>query len=103
MNNSDKLQRAKKRVEQIKGFYVHLAVYLVINLMIVGSLLVQTGWQPQKVSLWAFFSTPLFWGIGLAFHAIHVFGINGIFGRQWEERQLRKFMEEDQREADKYK
>ena len=28
--NQNKLERAKKRVEEIKGFYIHLAVYVVI-------------------------------------------------------------------------
>ena len=28
--------RAKKRVKEIKGFYIHLMVYIVINIMISG-------------------------------------------------------------------
>lgn len=100
---NDKLKRAKKRVEQIKGFYVHLAVYIVVNLVIVGSVLIQRGWQSDTMHIWATLSTPVFWGIGLAFHALHIFGINGILGRRWEEKQIRKYMEEDRREAEKFK
>ncbi|MDX1331956.1 MAG: 2TM domain-containing protein [Robiginitalea sp.] len=48
-------------------------------------------------------STPVFWGIGLGIHALNVFGINGILGRRWEERQIRKFMEEDRKKAEKFK
>jgi hypothetical protein len=99
----EKLKRAKKRVDQIKGFYVHLAIYIVINLLIAGSMMVQSGWRMDAINLWATLSTPVFWGIGLAFHALNVFGINGIFGRRWEERQIRKFMEEDRKESEKYK
>ncbi|MDG1573413.1 2TM domain-containing protein [Robiginitalea sp. M366] len=98
-----KLQRARKRVQQIKGFYVHLSVYLVINLFIAGSILIQSNWHVQGAGLWGVLSTPVFWGIGLAFHAINVFGLNGILGREWEARQIRKYMEEDQREAEKFK
>ena len=28
--------RAKKRVKEIKGFYIHLMVYIIINIMISG-------------------------------------------------------------------
>jgi hypothetical protein len=99
----EKLKRAKKRVDQIKGFYVHLAVYIVVNLIIVGSSVIRNGFDGEPVDFWGALSTTVFWGIGLAFHALNVFGINGILGRRWEERQIRKFMEEDRREADKFK
>jgi hypothetical protein len=42
------------------------------------------------------------WGIGLAFHAAKVFGFNPLFGKNWEERQIQKFIEKDKREMDKY-
>ena len=103
MEHEEKLKRAKKRVEQIKGFHIHLVVYVAINLVIAGVNLSQNGWPAEEGRLWAIFSTPVFWGIGLAFHALHVFGINGIFGKRWEERQIARFMEQDRREAEKYK
>ena len=101
-NTTDKLKRAKKRVEQIKGFYVHLAVYIVVNLIIVGSSVIRNGFEGEPVDFWGAFSTTVFWGIGLAFHALHVFGMHGIFGRRWEQRQIRKYMEKDRKEAEKY-
>jgi hypothetical protein len=102
-NTTDKLKRAKKRVEQIKGFYVHLAVYIVVNLIIVGSFVIRNGFDGEPFDFWGALSTTVFWGIGLAFHALHVFGLHGIFGPHWEERQIRKYMEEDRREAEKFK
>ena len=61
-------EEAKKRVRAKKDFYVHLAVYLVINAFIFGIWLVTTpGGFP-----WFFF--PLGgWGIGLIFHGLDVF------------------------------
>ena len=102
MENEEKLKRAKKRIEQIREFYTHLAVYIVVNLIIAAVNLNQFGWRTEDGYLWAIFSTPVFWGIGLAFHALHVFGINGIFGKKWEERQIAKFMEQDRRKSKKY-
>jgi hypothetical protein len=47
-------------------------------------------------SLW-FFVPLLGWGIGLAAHAIAVFGIGGALGRDWEERKIRELLtREDQ-------
>ena len=41
------------------------------------------------------FSTPIFWGIGLFFHFLGVFGKDFLFGKAWEQRQIDKYMEED--------
>ncbi|SHI98470.1 2TM domain-containing protein [Pseudozobellia thermophila] len=104
---NDKKARAKKRVEELKGFYIHSAVYVVVNLFImVVSVVVRMNEGESFAE--AFFNlgilvTPFFWGLGLAFHALKVFSLSPIFGKEWEERQIRKFMEEDRREAEKYR
>ena len=91
--NQNKLERAKKRVEEIKGFYIHLAVYVVIRTMGEG----ETFWKFSS------FFTLIFWGIGLAFHWAHVFNFNPLFGKKWEERQIQKYIEKDKRDAEKFK
>jgi hypothetical protein len=35
------------------------------------------------------------WGIGLAFHAFWLFGTNRFFGKDWEERQIKKILEKE--------
>lgn len=102
-DRNSKLQRAKKRVEQIKGFYVHLMVYLIINIFIIILLGYARGGGEGFELDWPNFSTAFFWGIGLLFHALHVFGFNLFLGKDWEKRQIQKFIEEDKREAEKYK
>lgn len=94
----EKFTRAKKRVEEIKSFYIHVMVYLVINAFILISIYINadTFWT------WPHFVTLFGWGIGLAFHAAKVFGFNPLFGKNWEERQIQKFIEKDKREMDKY-
>ena len=101
--NNEKLQKAKKRVEELKGFYIHLTVYLVINAFIMVNILIRS-WSGGD-TFWQFgtFFTPFFWGIGLAFHAAHVFNYNPILGKKWEERQIKKYIEKDERDASKYR
>ena len=102
MENEEKRKRAKKRVEEIRGFYIHLMVYLVVNAFIVIVIMIQSRMQEEPLLRWPVLVTPFFWGIGLAFHALHVFGYGSWFGKKWERRMIEKFMEEDRREAEKY-
>jgi hypothetical protein len=87
--------RAKKRVEKIKGFYIHLTVYILVNLFILGMKFYHN--YQDGLNFWELesFGTAFFWGIGLGVHAISVFGFNMMFGKNWEERQLKKFMKEE--------
>jgi len=97
--NRDKYKRAKKQVEELKGFYIHLVVYILVNGFILGNIFyhVDNFWQ------WPHFFTLLFWGIGLAFHAFHTFGYSPILGKNWEKKMIDKFMEEEKRDMEKYK
>ena len=36
------------------------------------------------------------WGMGLLFHAYHVFVNNGILGKKWEQRKIEEFMREEE-------
>ena len=83
-----KYQRAKKRVEAIRGFYIHLGVYIVVNLLL---FLINMTASPD--SLW-FFWPLLGWGIAIVAHAFSVFGFGRLFGADWEEKKIREVMEE---------
>jgi fatty acid desaturase len=82
------MERAKRRVEAVKGFYIHLAVFV---LVVAGLLLINlaTG-QPWWV-LWVF----LGWGLGVLTHGIAVSDRAHRAMTAWEERKLRQFMAED--------
>lgn len=102
-----KLKRARRRVAELKGFYIHLLIYVVINTIIVVVKLVGTAYYGETFMgpLWHFstFGVWLFWGIGLAFHASKVFGLIPFFSGDWEERQIQKYIEQDKEEAEKYR
>jgi len=87
-NQNSKYLRAKKRVDDLKGFYGNLISYCcVIPFLIFINY--QTYWGFQ----WFWF--PLFgWGIGLAIHAFTVFG----YGSDWEERKIREIMDKEDRD-----
>jgi hypothetical protein len=91
----DDYMRAKKHVKEVKSFYIHLIVYLVVNAFIILNIL--RNIDPEEFNIWIF-STAFFWGIGLMFHAYGVFGKNLLFNKEWEERKIREFMEKDKTE-----
>ena len=83
MNEHEKLTWAKQRVEVITGFYIHLAVFvLVMIILFVVNLTVSEIWWVQ----W-----PLLgWGSGLLAHAVLIFGQGPSIIKSW---QLRKIHE----------
>ena len=94
-------QEALQRVKKIKGFYSHLLVYVVINLMIV--IVNIQGLKPgESYFQWQNFFTAFFWGIGLLTHALSTFMPHWIFGRTWEENKIREFMEKDRQNLDSW-
>lgn len=95
---NDKLKRAKERVNKIKGFYIHASIYTLINTFILINIYFNTDnfWQ------WPHFTTLFFWGVGLLFHGARVFGLNPLFSKSWEERQIKKYMDKDRDDANKY-
>jgi hypothetical protein len=71
-------EQARKRIEDLRGFYAHLAAYVPCNLFLLAVNLL-TG----TATLWFLF--PLMgWSIGLAIHAVVVFWM----GSDWEARKL---------------
>lgn len=88
-NEYERYKKASEKVEEIKGFYTHLIAYLFIIPVIT---FVNINYSPEYY--W-FFYPMLGWGIGLLFHAIGVFGTDTMFSRDWEERKIKKFMEEE--------
>jgi hypothetical protein len=79
--------QARQRVLQLKGFYSHLASFVVV---ITGLVVINLLFTPGY--LW--FLWPLLgWGIGLLSHAASVFRPFRIFPGGWEERKIREYME----------
>lgn len=92
--------RAKKRVKAIKGFYVHFIVYVLVNIFISGVIifgLMQSGDSfVETFSNFGVYSTWVFWGIGMFFHWLGVFGFKSIgFGSDWEEKKIKELMEKE--------
>jgi hypothetical protein len=90
MNTEEtKYQKAIERVEAIKGLYIHLTVYVVVNLILFSINMIVS-----PASLW-FFWPLMGWGVGLVIHVLSVLGFSRAFGADWEERKIRELMEKE--------
>ncbi len=92
----ERYNRAKKRVKQITGFYSHLLVYVVINLMLVVVNMHQLN-PGESYFQWHNFATLLFWGVGLLAHGLAVFMPYMVLGKDWEERKINEIMERERK------
>ena len=82
--------RAKERVDELKKFYANLWSYI----MVISILALINYWTNGFSYMW-FLWAAFGWGIGLVFHAIGTFHLNPFFGKDWEERKIKEFMQED--------
>lgn len=82
-------EKAKERVEAIKGFYGNLASYCIVI-----PILIFINYNSGNDFPWAIFPA-LGWGLGITAHGLEAFGYNPFLGRNWEEKKMREFMDDD--------
>ena len=89
MENQEVYQRAKKRVEAKIGFYIHLAVYVGVNILLI---IINLSTSPEYI----WFKWPLVgWGIGLFFHGMSLFVFSGEKFKGIKEKMIEKEMKRD--------
>ena len=90
-NEQTAYERAKDRVEKLKGFYGNLISYCcVIPILIVINL--------STTSFQWFWFPMLGWGMGLTFHALETFG----YGKTWEEKKIQEILQKGNKEESKW-
>ena len=80
--------RARERAKYLSGLLWHIGAFIIINAFL---WILDTGLGDGSLD-WAFWIT-LFWGFGLAFHALAYF----VDGRQVEERKTQEYLEDERR------
>lgn len=88
----NKYIKAKHKVAQIKKFYSSLIFYFIFVGFLAALNYYVDHWR-NPWFLWAAFG----WGIGLFFQAMKVFSFNSLLGKDWEQRKLKQFMDEEEK------
>jgi len=75
---------AFNQVRKLKGFYIHLAQYVlvVVLLAVINALTTPNRWWVQWVVMG--------WGVGVFFHWLQVSDRFSLFGSKWEKEQVEK-------------
>lgn len=99
MNEEERAKRARERAHELREFYTHLTVYVVVNVTLIGGLFL-INWITSPGGWWFYWpllGTGIGWGIGLIIHALNVFGKSTFLGDEWEERKAQQLLERDSR------
>lgn len=89
----DSYIRARKRVDKIKEFY-----YSIISFCLVIPFLIFINYKTYWGFQWFWF--PLIgWSIGLISDWYRLYVQDEVLGRNWEERQIQKYMQEEERKS----
>ncbi|MEO0570616.1 MAG: 2TM domain-containing protein [Bacteroidota bacterium] len=89
-NYQSKYLRASDRVSELKRFYTRCFRGVVAVLIDAGINYYLDEWA-YPWFLWVVFGV----GLSLILKAFRVFGFNMVMGRDWEERKIREYMDED--------
>ena len=85
MHQEEALRRARKRVKEMRNWYMSASMYAII----IPSLWAVNLFMGGKI--WAHWAT-LGWGFGLIIHGLSVFAGRSFFGSEWEERKVDEIM-----------
>jgi hypothetical protein len=86
MDDAEKRRMASRQVHAMEGFYVHAAIYVIVNLiLLVVNLAISDIWWVQWPALG--------WGLGVIGHGLLVFGRTPERLQAWRERKIRQIME----------
>ena len=86
-NLDPRYKEARRHVKDLRGFYSHATTYVcVIGGLLVLNLFISPG------RLWVQWAA-MGWGLGLIAHGLSVFAFRGVFGKNWEERKVREYLD----------
>ncbi|MDO6675943.1 2TM domain-containing protein [Tenacibaculum sp. 1_MG-2023] len=97
INREQQYIRAQKRVDEIKKFYKHLVVYMLINLVFIGRRIYKDIVYRDESVMDAFldisnYNLFFLWGVIVFLHGFSVFAKGKLFSKKWEERKIKEYM-----------
>ncbi len=86
MKDNEKLEQAKKSVEEKIGFYIHLTIYILISIFLV---VVNKSTSPE----YSWFKWPILgWGVGVLGHwfSVYLFSEGSSIKKRMIEKEIKK-------------
>jgi hypothetical protein len=104
---TNRFQKAQKRVKELKGFYNHLKIFVIVNALLYlvksGMLnaLMPKGFPTESYYFDWVHINFIIWGLMVVAHALILYRHKFPFLKKWEEKQIQKYIEEDKEESKK--
>jgi len=91
-----KYHKAKKKAKEIRAFYFQLTAFCIVIPVLIY---INLTYVPEFH--WFWFSI-IGWGTGVIMHGMEVFDLNPFLGKNWEERKLQQFIEEEKLKQERF-
>lgn len=86
MEDKQRIERARKKVGEIRDFYTHFFIFVVANSGLANINLLTTRDFPLVIF-------PLLgWGFAILIHGWVTFYADNVFGKEWEDRKVREIL-----------
>ncbi|WP_109300315.1 2TM domain-containing protein [Aquimarina sp. AU474] len=100
-NTEQAYKQAKLRLKEERVFYVHVGVYITINIAFIIFFLTSKQYLDNWSFWWLSALRPFLWGIGILCHGLWTFRRNikwlknTIYSKRWEEHKITEIMNDD--------
>jgi len=74
--------KAHKKVKELKGFYIHLMVFIVMNAFMLVNIYISKSYKNENFWEFESFFTLFAWGIGILIHGLSVRKIKKIMDQE---------------------
>jgi hypothetical protein len=91
----EKYMKAKKKVKSLRRFYIHLFIFLIINITLFFKLIMLEKDESLDTFVWLVLNVMITWSIGLIIHAWCVFEGKILFSKDYEDKKIQEFMQND--------
>ncbi|PCE64660.1 2TM domain-containing protein [Sediminicola luteus] len=91
--NKHSYERAQKRVQEIKNYYIFLTISIATVIMVGGINYYVNEWR-YPWFLWVAFGC----GLALVIGGIKIFAVDGRLGSHWEQKKIKEFMEREEQQ-----
>ena len=96
-NEQEILIEAKKNVEKMKRFYAHLTLYIMVN-----TFLLVLNMMTNSYFMWSLI-VVFSWGIGLVADWMKTYNYSLFLGKDWEDKKIREYMEQQNKRSANWK
>ena len=93
-----KYLKAKKKVKSLRKFYLHLFIFLIVNMTLLFKLILLEKDESLDTFVWLVLNIMITWSIGIIIHAWRVFEGKILFSKNYEERKIQEYMQNDKNE-----